>query len=64
MMRQNQLLEPLLQHVRVDLRRRDVGVAEQLLHGAQVGAAIEQMAGECKDVAAGGRLQHQSRCAA
>ena len=32
--------------MRVDLRRRDVGVAEHRLHGAQVGAALEQMARE------------------
>src|SRR5690349_10834911 len=29
--------------VRVDLRRREVGVAEHQLNGAQVGAALEQM---------------------
>jgi len=39
-------LEPLLQHVRIDLGGRDVGVAEKLLNGAQVGAAVEQVAGE------------------
>src|SRR5437588_7062585 len=32
--------------MRVDLRRRDVRVAEHRLHGAQVGAALEQMGGE------------------
>ena len=32
--------------VRVDLRRAQAGVAEQLLDDAQVGAALEQMAGE------------------
>ena len=46
MMLEHELLQPLLQHMRVDLRRRDVGVAQQLLHRAQVGAAIEQMAGK------------------
>ena len=29
--------------VGVDLRRLEVGVAEQLLHDSQVGAALEQM---------------------
>src|SRR5512134_1688788 len=43
---EDQLLQPLLQHVRIDLCGGDVGVAEQLLHRAQVGAAVEQMAGE------------------
>ena len=46
MMLMHQLFQPLLEHVRVDLGRRDVGMAEQLLHGAQVGAAVEQMTGE------------------
>src|SRR5215208_37398 len=32
--------------VGVDLRRGDVGVAEHLLHGAQVGAALQQVGGE------------------
>ena len=41
-----QLLEPLARHVGVDLRGRDVGVAEQQLHGAQVGAVVEQVGGE------------------
>ena len=40
------LLQALFEDVGVDLRRRDVGVAEELLHRAQVGAAIEQVAGE------------------
>ena len=39
----HQLLEAFLKHVRVDLRGRDVGVAEELLHDAQGGAAIEQV---------------------
>ena len=33
-------------HVRVDLRRREAGVAEQLLDDAQVRAALEQVRGE------------------
>ena len=43
---EHQLLQPLFEHVRIDLRGRDIGMAQQLLHRAQVGAAIEQMAGE------------------
>lgn len=35
------LLEALGGHVRVDLGRGEAGVAEQLLHGAQVGSAVE-----------------------
>src|SRR5581483_955548 len=38
--------EALFDHVGVDLRRRDVGMTQELLHGAQVGAALEQVAGE------------------
>src|SRR3954454_14749551 len=34
-------LQPLVEDVGVDLRRRDVGVAEELLHDAQVGAVLE-----------------------
>jgi hypothetical protein len=33
-------------HVRVDLGGRHVGVAEHLLHAAQVGAALQQVRGE------------------
>jgi hypothetical protein len=36
----------VLADVGVDLRGRDVGVAEQGLDGAQVGAALEQVGGE------------------
>ena len=43
MMLRVQPLQPLARHVRVDRRRRDVGVAEQQLHDAQVGAMIQQM---------------------
>ena len=42
----HQALEPFLQHMGVDLRGRDVGVAEQGLHHAQIGAVLQQMAGE------------------
>src|SRR5580658_2452546 len=37
-----QVLQPLARHVRVDLRRRQIAVAEQHLHDAQVRAVIEQ----------------------
>ncbi len=37
------LLEPLRRHVGVDLRRAEARVAEELLHGAQVGAAVEEV---------------------
>ena len=43
MMLRVQLLQPLAGDVRVDLRRRDVRMAEQQLHHAQVRAVIEQM---------------------
>ena len=35
-----------LQDMGVDHGRADVGVAEQLLHGADVGAGLEQVGGE------------------
>src|SRR3954463_8379916 len=39
-------LQALVEDVGVDLRRRDVGVAEELLHDAQVGAVLEEVARE------------------
>src|SRR5215468_7867180 len=42
----DELLQSLLQDVRVDLSGGDVGMAKQLLHGTQVRAAVQQMAGE------------------
>ena len=45
----NQALEPFVQDVGIDLRGRDVGMAEQCLHDAQVGAVMQKMA--CEGVA-------------
>ena len=42
----DELFQPLLQNMRIDFCRRYVCMAEQLLHGAQVRAAVEQMAGK------------------
>src|SRR5437764_3628191 len=41
-----ELLQPLARHVRVDLRGRDVGVAEQHLDYPQVRAVVDEMRGE------------------
>src|ERR1700741_5662812 len=38
--------QPRLEDVRVDLRRREIRVAQHHLDGPQVGAAIEQVRGE------------------
>src|SRR4029453_934014 len=38
--------QPLLDDVGIDLRRRDVGVAEELLHRAQIGATLQEVAGK------------------
>src|ERR1041385_863700 len=38
--------EPRLEHVRVDLRGRQIGVPEHQLDRAQVGAVLEQVRGE------------------
>ena len=38
--------QALLDDMGVDLGGRDVGMAEQLLHRAEIGASLEQMAGE------------------
>src|SRR5437660_7405987 len=32
--------------MRINLRRRDVGVAEELLHDAEIGSVLQEMAGE------------------
>ena len=38
--------ETLLDDMGIDLRGRNIGMAEQLLHRAQIGTTLEQMAGE------------------
>src|SRR5918994_3188035 len=38
--------QPFLKHMGVDLRRRNVGVAEQLLHRAEIRAVLQEMAGK------------------
>src|SRR4051812_30400983 len=40
------LFHPTRRQVRVDLRRAQALVAEQLLHAAQVGAVVQQVRGE------------------
>src|SRR6185295_11229259 len=40
-----QLFHALARHVRIDLRRRDVAVAEQQLYHAEVGAVVQEMGG-------------------
>src|SRR5260221_3319856 len=50
----HQTFKTLLDHMGVDLRGRDVGVAEQRLHDAQIGAVVQEMAGE-------GMAQHMRR---
>src|ERR1700691_1243574 len=42
-MRPIDLLQSLLDHVRVDLRGRDIGMAQHHLYGPQIGPTIEQM---------------------
>ena len=43
-MRLHQMLQPLIQYMRVDLCRGNVAVAQQFLHGAQVRAIAQEMA--------------------
>lgn len=38
--------KPLLDDMGVNLCRRDIGMAEKLLHRAQISAPLEQMAGK------------------
>ena len=42
----HELFQPLLQDMGIDLSRGNIGVAQELLQGAQVGAAVEQVARE------------------
>jgi len=42
----DQAFQPFLDHMGIDLRGRDIGMAEQRLHDAQVGAVMQQMAGK------------------
>ena len=46
--------QAFLDHMGVDLRGRDVGMAEKLLHGAQISTPLQEMAGE-------GVAQHMRR---
>ncbi len=46
MMLFDQASQPLLDDMGIDLRGRDVGMAEQLLHRAQIGAPLQEMAGK------------------
>ena len=41
-----QRAQPLVEHMGVDLRGRDVGMAEHRLHAAQIGVVRQQVAGE------------------
>ena len=40
------LLQPLLQYVRIDLRRRNITVPQHKLDGTQVSSPFEKMRGE------------------
>ena len=42
----HQALEPLIEHMRIDLCRRNVRMAEQHLHHAQIGAIVKEVAGK------------------
>ena len=42
----HQRLQAFFQNMGIDLRRGNIGVAEQRLHHAQVGAVVQEMAGD------------------
>ena len=46
MVSKNQIVQPLLHNVGIDLRCCDIAMAEQGLDSAQIGTVLEQMAGE------------------
>src|SRR5947209_18479245 len=54
-------LKALLIHVCVDLRRRNIGVAQHLLDYAQIGAVPEQMRGETMAEKVGVNVLFQAR---
>ena len=43
---QHQRLEPFFQHMGINLCRADIGMAQQRLDGAQIGAAFQQVGGK------------------
>ena len=57
-------------HVAVDLRRRERGVAEELLDGAEIGSALEQVGGKrvpqpvgvANEPADGARVESAASC--
>jgi len=42
----HEAFQPLLQHMGIDLRGRDIGVAQKRLHHAQIGAIVQEVTGE------------------
>ena len=48
-MLEHQAAQALLEHVGIDLGRRDIGVPEALLNDSEIGPAIEQSAFEVGD---------------
>ncbi len=42
----DQFLQLFIEHMRVDLRGRNVRMAQKFLHGAEVGAVLQQVAGK------------------
>ena len=47
-------------HMRVDLRRADIGMAQHDLNGPQVGAPFQQMAGKAVSQAVGSDILHET----
>ena len=43
----HQALEAFLDHMRINLGRRNIGVTEQRLHDAQIRAVMQQVRREC-----------------
>ena len=42
----HQRFQAFFQHMRINLRRRDIGVAEKCLHHPQVSAVMQKVAGK------------------
>jgi hypothetical protein len=39
--------QTLLDHMRVDLRCRNIGMPQELLNGPQIGPSLQEVAGKC-----------------
>ena len=58
----DKLLKAILQHMSIDLRGRYIGMAKQLLNGAQIRAVLQQVTGEGVAQHVGGNAAPRKSC--